>query len=128
MEMHLAQRRNALLQKIPELEENSKMVEFMQTNEGEVSTNYELGDTLYAKARIPKTDKVLLWLGANVMLEYSLDEALSLLSKKLSTSKSQMTFVEEDLQFIKQQITTIEVNMARVYNWEVKRKRDSDAK
>ena len=30
--------------------------------------------------------------------------------------------VEEDLLYIRDQMTTLEVNMARVYNWDVKRR------
>jgi hypothetical protein len=35
---------------------------------------YDCALQVYAKATIPATDKVCLWLGANVMLEYTLGE------------------------------------------------------
>jgi hypothetical protein len=31
-----------------------------------------------------------------------------------------------DLAFVRDQIVTSEVNMSRIYNWDVKRKRDND--
>lgn len=46
--------------------------------------DYLLSDTIWSKAKISKnTNKVALWLGANVMVEYSLDEAKTLLEKNL---------------------------------------------
>ncbi len=41
--------------------------------------DYQLADNVYAKARIKPVETVNLWLGANVMLEYGLDEAVELL-------------------------------------------------
>jgi hypothetical protein len=39
-----------------------------------LETTFELNDTLYAKALVPPTDEVYLWLGANVMLAYPFEE------------------------------------------------------
>ena len=75
------------------------------------------------------------------MLSYSIDEAEELLSSKLSTAKKSLSNCEEDLDFLREQITvsittellslhmaltlakTMEVAIARVYNWEVVQKR-----
>lgn len=56
------------------------------------------------------------------MLEYSLDDAEALLSKNLTAAVKSLDNVEQDLGFLRDQTTTIEVNMARVYNWDVKRR------
>ena len=46
----------------------------------EINTNFLLSDNIWAKAKIPNTTgKVGLWLGANVMVEYTYDEAIKLL-------------------------------------------------
>ena len=45
--------------------------------------DFAISDQAYAKARIPVTDSVNLWLGANVMLEYPLEEARALLVSML---------------------------------------------
>ncbi len=45
----------------------------------QVLFNFELGNQVYAKARVKPTSKANLWLGADVMLEYPLDEAIALL-------------------------------------------------
>jgi len=80
-----------------------------------------LADTLYAKATIDlKTqNSVFLWLGANVMMEYPYDEAETLLQANLKNSKSHLTSVIEDLDFLKDQLTISEVNVARVHNYRV---------
>lgn len=59
---------------------------------------------------------------ANVMLEYSVAEADELLSKNLTTATKNLRQADQDLDFLRDQITTTEVNMARVYNWDVKRR------
>ena len=41
--------------------------------------DFAISDQVYAKAKVPVTDSVNLWLGANVMLEYPLEEARDLL-------------------------------------------------
>lgn len=45
--------------------------------------------------------QVCLWLGANVMLEYSLDEAEELLRGNQSTAQSTLKKVDEDLDFLR---------------------------
>lgn len=91
-----------------------------------METRFLLADNLYCKASVPPTDKVCLWLGANVMLEYDIDEAQALLEKNLSTATRNLDSLEEDLDFLRDQFTTTEVNMARVYNWDVKRRNKED--
>ena len=41
--------------------------------------DFAISDQIFAKAKVPVTDSVNLWLGANVMLEYPLEEAGDLL-------------------------------------------------
>jgi len=73
------------------------------------------------KEKIPKgTNKVSLWLGANIMVEYSFEEARALLTRNLENALSNFKVFEEDLSFLKDQITTVEVNIARVYNTNLK--------
>lgn len=58
------------------------------------------------------------------MLEYPITEARDLLQSKLDTAKKTMGQVDEDLEFIRDQITTMEVNIARVYNYDVLLRRE----
>ncbi len=58
-----------------------------ETNK-DIETKYMLKDSVYVPAIIPaeKTETVILCLGANVMVEYSIDEARKLLTKNLFLS------------------------------------------
>jgi prefoldin subunit 5 len=73
----------------------------------DLETNFELNDTLYARASVSPTDmeEVYLWLGANVMLAYPLDEAETMLADKLTAAESSLAHCEEDLEFLREQIT-----------------------
>ncbi|KAG0225867.1 hypothetical protein BGW42_004061 [Actinomortierella wolfii] len=133
MEVNLLQRKRNLESKIPEIEKTLEMVKYLQAEakkesedddeSKEIETLYELNDTLYATAKIKPTGHVCLWLGANVMLEYPVDEAADLLAAKLATAQKTMRNTDEDLEYLRDQITTMEVNTARVYNWDVKQRR-----
>ena len=50
------------------------------------------------------------------MVEYSYEEALALLERNLKNAETRLKSTEEDLIFLKYQITTTEVNIARSYN------------
>ncbi|KZO97581.1 Prefoldin, subunit 3 [Calocera viscosa TUFC12733] len=93
-----------------------------------LKTTFELNDTLYAEAEIEESELVYLWLGANVMLAYPLDEAQALLSSKLAGAQQTRANAVEDLEWLREQITVMEVNLARVYNWDVRRRREAKAK
>ena len=51
------------------------------------------------------------FLKANVMLEYSIEEAETLLSKNLNAAQKSLTEIEEDLGFLRDQYTTTEVSI-----------------
>ncbi|KAJ3508850.1 hypothetical protein NLJ89_g5530 [Agrocybe chaxingu] len=89
-----------------------------------LKTTFELNDTLYAEAELEDTDTVYLWLGANVMLSYKLPAAIVLLKSKLEAAQTSLNNTVEDLEFLREQTTIMEVNTARVYNWDVKRRRE----
>ncbi|KAL2186232.1 Prefoldin, subunit 3 [Thermothelomyces heterothallicus CBS 203.75] len=126
MEQNLQRRVAGLKDKMPDIRKTLEAVRFLKLRTGEsdpIETTFELNDTLYAKAEIPPTDEVYLWLGANVMLSYPIDEAEALLESKLQAAKQSLSNCEEDLDFLREQITTMEVAVARVYNWDVVQKR-----
>jgi hypothetical protein len=58
------------------------------------------------------------------MLEYPLEEAVELLTNKLDAAERNMKGIIEDLEFLREQITVMEVNTARVYNYDVRRRRE----
>ncbi|XP_042224369.1 prefoldin subunit 3-like [Homarus americanus] len=130
MEVHLQARRKKLKSQIPDIKSSLQIVKEMKTRKDTaevIETRYLLSDQVYMKANIPPTDRVCLWLGANVMLEYGLGDAEGLLSKNLGNATKNLKQVEHDLDFLRNQCTTTEVTMARIYNWDVKRRRAEKA-
>ncbi|KAF2155212.1 Prefoldin, subunit 3 [Myriangium duriaei CBS 260.36] len=126
MEANTSRRVAGLRDKIPDIKKTLDMVRFLRSrteDDEPIQTHFELNDTLYAKADVPTTDEVYLWLGANVMLAYPVEEAETLLKEKLEAAKTSMSNCEEDLDFLREQITTLEVATARVYNWDVGQRR-----
>ncbi|KAK0713111.1 Prefoldin subunit-domain-containing protein [Lasiosphaeria miniovina] len=126
MEQNLQRRVASLKDKLPDIQKTLDTVRFLELRKNEpepIETTFELNDTLYAKAEIPPTDEVYIWLGANVMLSYPINEAEELLSSKLQAATTSLSNCEEDLDFLREQITTMEVAIARVYNWDVVQKR-----
>ncbi|KFY30483.1 hypothetical protein V493_01873 [Pseudogymnoascus sp. VKM F-4281 (FW-2241)] len=126
MEANQQRRAAGLKDKMPDIQKTLDTVRFLKTRKPDsdpIEATFELNDTLYAKAHIPPTEEVYLWLGANVMLSYPVDEAEVLLNSKLNSAKTSLSNCEEDLDFLREQITTMEVATARVYNWDVTMKR-----
>nr|XP_012613332.1 prefoldin subunit 3 isoform X3 [Microcebus murinus] len=112
MELNLAQKKRRLKGQIPEIKQTLEILKYMQKKKettNSLETRFLLADNLYCKASIPPTDKVCLWLGANVMLEYDIDEAQALLEKNLSTATKNLDSLEEDLDFLRDQFTTTEI-------------------
>lgn len=115
--------KNAVLRKMPDIQQAIETVAFLnrRREEGSVTkTNFPLTDNCYAKAEIQPSETVCLWLGANVMLEYSISEAEELLSTSNKNANETMKKLDDSLAFIRDQITTTEVNIARVHNHMVK--------
>lgn len=130
MEYNLASKRRRLKSQIPDLERALEMIKKLQAEKSssqDLETQFLLSEQVFAKATVPPTDKVCLWLGANVMLEYTLDDAQELMVKNIEAAKTKLGHVEHDLDFIRDQFTTTEVNMARVYNWDVKKRQAAKA-
>lgn len=119
--------------KIPDIEKNLDVIKHIKQSKEQgdtkMVTNYELNDTLYSKATvdIENLNSVYLWLGAEVMLEYNLEDATELLNERLKKNQEQLQIVKEDLEFLKENITTMEVNTARLYNWDVERRKKAKA-
>lgn len=62
------------------------------------------------------------------MLEYTYDEAIELLGSKLEKATQDLEDTKEDLALVRNQIITSEVNISRIYNWDVRRKREERLK
>ncbi|KAL8243874.1 hypothetical protein R6Q59_010132 [Mikania micrantha] len=140
MQQNVERRAAGLKEKLPEMKRSLDVVKFLLRQKSnadaddasKLETTFQLQDTLYAHASIntDTLDEVYLWLGANVMVAYPLAEAQDLLQGKLDKAKESLVAAEEDLEFLRVQVTTLEVAIARVHNWDVaeKRKRKVEGK
>lgn len=76
LEQQVQQRRVKMMGKLPEIEKALSTVNVLiERGSEETVIDYELAESVYAKAKIKQVKAVNLWLGADVMVEYSLDEA-----------------------------------------------------
>lgn len=97
MEMNMIARKRRLRQQLPDLQKSLEMIKILQDQEeDELETNVLLSEQVFVKSVIPKTKMVCLWLGANVMLEYPLDEAEELLKQNLESANMNLRCLEHD--------------------------------
>lgn len=101
MEYNLLSKRRRLKAQIPDLKKSLNMIERLEVQKQEFETEFLLSEQVFAKARIPPTDTVCLWLGANVMLEYSLKDAKELLQQNIAAASRNLEYVEHDLDFLR---------------------------
>lgn len=121
----IQKQKNSLSSSTVDLRENIDLIDYLGKQEDSFEARYELAAGVYSKAMIPKSDKVSLWLGSQVMVEFPHSEARILLKKNLDDAEQSITEMAKNLQFIKEQITIIEVSISRVFNWDVQRDKTS---
>ncbi|XP_062203079.1 prefoldin subunit 3-like isoform X1 [Phragmites australis] len=154
VEMKLLAQQRDLQAKIPDIEKCLDVVATLQAKKSSCEAliaDFELSEGIYSRAKIEDTDSVCLWLGANVMLEYSCDEVIltilifisfcftlalsfpeilqanALLKKNLENAKASLEVLVADLQFLRDQQTITQVTIARVFNWDVHQRRSKQA-
>lgn len=69
-------------------------------------------------------EHISLWLGANTVVQLTFKESLELLRTNLANALSSREQISEELAYVKDQKTTTEVNVARVYNHSLQLKRE----
>ncbi|CAL5413007.1 unnamed protein product [Camellia sinensis] len=108
VEMKLLAQQRDLQGKIPDIEKCLNIVATLQAKKGTgeaLLADFEVSEGIYSRARIQDTDSVCLWLGANVMLEYSCEEATKLLQMNLENARASLEVIVADLQFLRDQVT-----------------------
>jgi prefoldin subunit 5 len=119
MEAQIVKHNEGIKVKIPDIEKAIEAVEYMEKKnneekkEGEnanLNIDFMISNNLWAKADVPIGETVCLWLGADIMCEYSFDEAKTLLAKNLSNAQITLGNNETDLDYLKDQITVCEVS------------------
>lgn len=101
MKYNLISKKKRLQNQVPELKRSLTMIEKLENQKEEFETQFLLSDQVFAKAKVPPTETVCLWLGANVMLEYSLDDAKKLLTQNITAAERNLSYVDHDLDFLR---------------------------
>lgn len=101
-----------------------------EAGEGDANgvVRYSLADNIFANADLDFTSgTVYLWLGANVMLEFSYDEALEFLGKQQDKATRESQETADDTATVRDQIVTCEVSISRIFNWSVRKRRAAES-
>ena len=126
METKLSQSKSVLSSKLPEIRKTLDTVNFLKKQKEETAefdTHFGLTDSVFCEANVPPPETVHLWLGANVMVEFTLDEATAMLNKNYASASKNLETTLEDLAWLKDQVVILQVNISRVYNYDVIRRR-----
>jgi prefoldin subunit 5 len=127
MEHRLTQNQSQLKGTQPEITKNLDLVKMLMkknADQEEFNTHFGLTDLVFGEARVPPTATVHLWLGANVMVEFTLAEAQALLEKNKASAQENLDHATEDLAWLRDQQVICEVNTSRIFNFDVVRRRD----
>uniref|UniRef100_A0A914ZTY3 Prefoldin subunit 3 n=2 Tax=Parascaris univalens TaxID=6257 RepID=A0A914ZTY3_PARUN len=126
----LAQKARVAL-RMPDLKHSLEMLAVIEQKAAEnkpLEVTHLLSDQVYCHMTAEKLDTVYLWLGANVMVEFTIEEARKVLKESYDQAAAAVDELNAELDFVKDQITTTEVNMAHVYNYGVQmRKANANA-
>lgn len=101
MEYNISARRRKLKFQIPDLAKSIEMIEILRTQTEDKATQFLLSEQVFLKATVPPTKNVCLWLGANVMLDYPLDEAEVLLKQNMESAETNLKCLEHDQDFLR---------------------------
>jgi prefoldin subunit 5 len=131
MEKNLANNLQSYKDKVPTISRALTAVKHLVAKkeaEESIDLHFNLANNVYSEAVVKPEGRVALWLGVNVMLEYSYEEALELLQEQYSKATSKLAETRVNNEFLREQIITTEVNIARIYNYGVKLRRQEKAK
>ena len=90
-----------------------------------MDVDFLISEGIFVKGKVKEPlEHISLWLGANTVVQLTFKEALELLKTNWSNALSSKEQISEELSYIKDQKTTTEVNVARVYNHSLALKRE----
>lgn len=101
MEYNIGARRRKLKIQIPDLVKSLEMIDILKEQTDDKDTQFLLSEQVFLKTTMPPTKTVCLWLGANVMLEYDLDEAQVLLKQNMESAEQNLKCLEHDQDFLR---------------------------
>lgn len=105
MEYNIIARRRKLKIQIPDLAKSLEMIDILRDQTEDKETQFLLSEQVFLKTTVQPTKTVCLWLGANVMLEYPLDEAEVLLKQNMESAEQNLKCLEHDQDFLRYKIS-----------------------
>ncbi|EZG69200.1 prefoldin subunit 3 [Gregarina niphandrodes] len=101
------------------LKEALDVIRGAKTRKTNTETLYKVADCLYTRARVTEPQKCFLWLGSNVMMEYTPEEAEAVVGKNLATTKENIEDILENILALRSETTVIEASISRLHNYGV---------
>lgn len=101
MDYNITTRRRKLRQQIPDLAKSLEMIDVLNEQTEDRETQFLLSEQVFLKTVVPPTKTVCLWLGANIMLEYPLDEAQTMLKTNMDMAAINLKCLEFDHDFLR---------------------------
>lgn len=130
VEASMTSQKTRMVEKLPDFKNSLALLDILiskKEKDEPFDTTFLVAEEVYAKATVKKPETVSIWLGANVMVEYELDKAKELLEKNKNSVQKVLDELTAELAFVKDQITTTEVNIAHVHNYGVKKRQQKTA-
>merc|ERR1719333_1697445 len=104
MKQSLSQSRDAMKSQLKDLQTNLNILSKLENSEGKtLDTTFKISDPLHVKAKLNCTDRVYLWIGAGIMCEYKIDEAIDLLTKNSAQLAGSIASLSEDIEYAERQ-------------------------
>uniref|UniRef100_A0AC35FJ39 Prefoldin subunit 3 n=1 Tax=Panagrolaimus sp. PS1159 TaxID=55785 RepID=A0AC35FJ39_9BILA len=103
----------------------AKMKEALEDENYEwpMEIQYPLAEQIYAKAYVDKFETLTIVLGTGSFADITIEEADKMFTKNLNDINRLTSQLAEEIDFIKDQVTTSEVNVAHLYNYNVNLKK-----
>ncbi|KAK6725475.1 hypothetical protein RB195_004043 [Necator americanus] len=130
VEASMTSQKTRMAEKLPDFKNSLALLDVLIDKKEKAEpfeTTYLVSEEVYTKATVRNPEKVSIWLGANVMVEYELEKAKELLEKNQGNVQKAVDELTSELMFVKDQITTTEVNIAHVHNYGVKKRQQKAA-
>ncbi|XP_049848416.1 uncharacterized protein LOC126315221 [Schistocerca gregaria] len=121
LELRYTSQHNALQAKIPGIEKALEVLLYMKSNPAkkDIECDFELITGTYTTVSLNNTGTIFLWIGANLMVEYPINEALELLNSNKDNAEKAINSLKAGLKFLQEQIVIVQVSLARLHNWAV---------
>ncbi|XP_030388044.1 prefoldin subunit 3 [Scaptodrosophila lebanonensis] len=104
---------------------NLKLIKKFQEEKIEFMTRVQLFNKVYKDVFVPPVESVTIVIPGNVHMQFPLDEAEKYVIKQLGQMVQQLKIYEHDLNYLRDQMSTTNLNITRVYKYNIARSKSS---